>query len=124
MKAMVYEFLMRRVYHSGRNKSNGADADIYRDMEHADNDLETKTMYDSQEAREYEFRKQMAKVREYVSNAIGEGSKQISYRASEEELKELEDMRATLNWNFYDKKKLDEIIDRTNSIFQKHNLEV
>lgn len=123
MEEMEYEYLLRRVYHCGRNYSNGADADVYRAMERAYSNLQTKVLYSTQEDREYEFRKQFAKVRNHVDKALVEGLKQIRHTASEEETKRLEKMRSTLLWDFYDKDQLDEIISKADNLFQKYGLE-
>jgi len=93
MEAMEYEFLLRRVYRCGRNYSNGADADIYRSMEHAHRNLETKTLYFTQDEREYQFQKAFAAVRMNVRDAIEAGIKQIG---SKEAIAQLQDLKAKL----------------------------
>jgi hypothetical protein len=123
MEDMEYEFLIRNVYHCGRNASNGADADIYRDMEHAHTDLTNQSMYATQSEREYEYRKCFAKVRRHVDDAIREGIKQIKYKAETADVEKLQTMTSKLNFDFYNKDELDKIIDEANNIFHKYGLE-
>jgi hypothetical protein len=124
MEAMNYEYLIRRVYNCGRNYSKGADADIYRQMQHAHNDLTTKTMYKTQNEREYEYRSSFAAVRGNVDKAIKEGIKQVNYTAKKEDITELQTMSADLTMDFYDKSKLDTIISRADKIFHSCGLEM
>jgi hypothetical protein len=39
MDALEYEYLIRRIYQTGRTSANGADADVYRKMERAETAL-------------------------------------------------------------------------------------
>lgn len=119
---MEYEFLLRKVYHCGRSSAKGADADIYRDMEHAHTDLTTKVMYATQSEREYEYRKRFAKVRRHVDDAIAEGIRQIKYSASKEDVERLQAIAGKLNFDFYNKEELDKIIKEANDIFHKYGL--
>ena len=121
---MFYEYLLRRVYQTGRKTSNGADADIYRDMEHAYIDLEAKTMFANQDDRVYGFQKKFARVRGYVEGALTEGIKKITHRADKEDIQKLETMYASLTFRFYDKDALDTIINDAGHIFKKNGLEV
>jgi len=123
MEAMEYEYLLRRVYDTGRSYENGADADIYRSMETAYNNLTTKSLFSDQDQREYDFRTKFSKVRIHVDDAIAFGLKQIKYKATLEEVKKIEAMSGTLTYKFFDKEKLDKIIDEANEIFQAHGLE-
>lgn len=123
MNDMSYEFLIRAVFKTGRTKKNGADADIYRNMQYAYNDLTTKVMFQTQDDREYEYRKTFAAVRSHVESALKEGIKLIRYAAPAEEVQQLEKMTASLNWDFYDKDELDNIISQALSAFKKHGLE-
>lgn len=76
---MMYEYLLRRVWQTGREKTNGADADIYRNMEYAYRNLETKNMFANQEERVYDFQKKFAQVREYLKSALRAGIDKIRY---------------------------------------------
>lgn len=124
MDAMDYEFLLRRVYHCGRNGANGADADIYRKLERADFYLASTEGSETKEDREYDYRKAFAGVRSYVRQALRDGIKKVEYRATKEEAEKLEGMVAEVSGlHFYYKKRLDEIIDEADSIFRNHGLE-
>lgn len=122
MNAMLYEFLLRRVHQTGRNFTNGADADIYRSMEHAFNNLMTKTLFATQEQREYDFKQKFSKVRINVDNAIAFGVRDLRSKLSVEETAKLQAMNGDLRYNFYDKERLDEIIHDADEIFHKYGL--
>lgn len=123
MNEMSYELLIRAVFKTGRTTKNGADADIYRNMQHAYNDLTTKVMFKTQDDREYEYRKNFAAVRSNIERALKEGIKLIKYVASAEEAQQLEKMSASLGYDFYDKDELDNIISQALITFKKHGLE-
>jgi len=116
---MEYEFLLRRVYRCGRNYSKGADADIYRSMEHAHHNLETKTLYFTQSEREYQFQKAFATVRNNVRDAIEAGMKQVG---SKEAIAQLQDLKSKLTIRFYSKEELDEIIEQADDILRENGL--
>ena len=122
MQDILYECLIRQAYQCGRDYKRGADAVIYREMEQAHTDLTTKSMFNTQEEREYEFRKRFTAVRNYVDKAITEGIKQIKGSASSEEITSLESMQGSLNFSFYDKDKLDEMINRASHLFNLKGL--
>lgn len=124
MNAMSYEYLLRRVYHCGRHGAKGADADVYRKLEHAEMHLTNPNRNKTKEEKEYDYRTAFAGVKTYVSNAIREGAKQVQYKATQEEAGKLEGMQTELNdFAFYDKKRLDEIIREADKIFGEHGLE-
>lgn len=120
---MAYEWLLRRVYNSGRNFASGAEADIYRKMEREHHGLTITHMNGTQESREYEYRKAFTAVRGYVSKALAEGIKQIGYRAEDDEKAQLQKMAGRLMMDFYDKAALDEIIRAADAIFHKYGLQ-
>ncbi len=122
MKAMQYEFLIRQVYECGRNYAVGADADIYRNMQHAHNDLTNDGTLKSLNEREYEFRSAFAAVRGHVEKALVRGLAKIKYSASESDIQALEKSKAALTFKFYDVDKLDAIIEAAFSIFNKYGM--
>lgn len=122
---MSYEYLLRRVYHCGRHGAKGADADVYRKLGHAEMHLTNPNWNKTKEEREYDYRAAFAGVKTYVSNAIREGFKQVQYKATQEEIEKLEGIKTELNdIDFYDKKRLDEIISEADKIFRDSGLEV
>ncbi len=124
MEAMDYEFLLRRVYNCGRHGVKGADADIYRRMEKAGWHLNDPLWGKSKEQKEHDYYSAFIQVKNHVANAIRKGLEQIDYKASVEEINELKIMLAALReHNFYDKEKLDAIINDADKIFRKHGLE-
>lgn len=99
----------------------GANADIYRTMEHALNHLSPTYMSTKSKADlEYDYRVTAAKVRGSVDDAITKGMKQIYDAADNEKLKKLQ---AKLQVQEYDKKVIDEVIDEASEIFRKHRLQ-
>ncbi|RYD56703.1 MAG: hypothetical protein EOP56_11690 [Sphingobacteriales bacterium] len=124
MQAMLYEYLIRRVYSTGRNYNKGADADIYRDMDTHYRDLETKSMYRTQEEREYEYQKRFAKVRRHVAEAIRDGIDKIRHSISEQDLKTLHEFESLLTSRFDDKVMLDNIINKATDVFHANGLNV
>lgn len=124
MDAMDYEFLLRRVYHCGRSGVKGADADVYRKLEHAEMHLNDPYWNKTQEQKEYDYRSSFAEVKMHVRNALVEGLKQIHYKATKQDVEKIEAMETQINSiRFYDKKRLDEVIDEADEIFRKYGLE-
>lgn len=121
---MSYEYLLRRVYHCGRHGAKGADADVYRKLERAETHLTNPNWNKTKEEKEYDYRVAFAGVKSYIGNALKEGFKQVQYKATEEEVGKLENIKTELNdIGFYDKKRLDEIISEADKIFKEHGLE-
>lgn len=124
MEAMDYEFLLRRVYNCARHGVKGADADIYRKMDMAQRHLDDPNWGKSKEQKEHDFYSAFIRVKDHVAIAINKGISQIDYKATEEEINTLKAMLETLRkHNFYNKEKLDDIIDDADEIFRKHGLE-
>lgn len=123
MDAMTYEYLIRRVNGCGRDGSIGADTCFYNDMEMAESNLQTKTLYKTDDERQYQYAKAFATVRMYVRKALEKGLDKIKYRASEKEKKQLEEWTSLLNHRMNDRQKLDEIIQKASDTFIKHGLE-
>jgi len=119
---MKYELLLRQVYHCEKNFSNGADACIYRAMEQAHIDLKTNVIYTTQLEQQQEFKKRITTVRNYVSKAITDGILQINHLASSDVIRELESEQEILTVSFYEKEKLDEIIDKVSKLFHINGL--
>jgi hypothetical protein len=120
--AMKYELLLRQVYQCDRNTSKGADAAIYRAMELANTEYRTKVLYHTHDEREYQRRQKFAAVRTYVARAIMEGIQQIQHVASAEVIRELVTVQESMTSSFYDKEKLDEIIEKSSMLFHKNGL--
>lgn len=120
MGAMEYEFLMRSAYDSGRDFEKGADADVYRAMELAERKINNSYWGESKEDNEYDFRSKFASVRNYVEVAIAAGMKKI--QCNNQEIAELNSILSELNFSFYNKSRLDEIIGTVTNIFSSHGL--
>lgn len=120
MEEMEYETLLRAVYITGRDFSNGADADIYRDMEYSQRVIEDPNWGVSKHDKEYDFRVKFTRVCNNVRNALSEGKKKI--QCSDEHNKEITTMISTLSRRFYDKEELDKIIIRAVDIFANYGL--
>lgn len=101
MGAMEFEYLLRRIYQVGRYGTKGADADIYRDMEHSKylyqeeienlKNKQPRLRNQSIEDLEYEYRVECRKIWSYVVEAIKKGIDKYSSILSDEEIKKLED---------------------------------
>jgi ribosomal protein L25 (general stress protein Ctc) len=96
MKAMIYEYLVCAAYNTERHGARGkADADVYRDMEHALREVElqkeaikkreTPVSTKSVDQLEYDARVATATVRENVSDAIGEALRNTKLKYATEE---------------------------------------
>lgn len=126
---MEYEWLLRRVCNCGRNYNNGADADIYRKMERAYNAL-TMAQIIKREDAEDQYHSAFAVVRRYVNKALEEGmnqikyqaSNQIKYQASNSDRQQIQELSNNLDFDYFDKQELDEIIQQANDIFHKYGL--
>jgi hypothetical protein len=124
MDAMEYEYLIRRVYHCGRHGAKGADADIYRRLERAQAHLTSTHWNKTQEEKEHDYNTAFAEVRMFVKEAIREGIKQVQHRLTDKEAALLAAIQQEANkLGFYDKKRLDEIIEIVDEIFRKYGLE-
>lgn len=119
---MKYELLIRQVYQCERDSSNGADAGIYRAMERAFADLESKVIYSTKIEQEHEFKKRIAIVRNYVRKSIIDGIKQIDDSVAPNVISELESKQEILTTSFCDKVTLDEIIERVSELFHTNGL--
>ena len=71
--AREYECLLRWVYHCGPGGVKGADADIYRKLEHAEAHLTSFHWNKTQEQKEYDYGSAFAEIRMYVLRAIRDG---------------------------------------------------
>lgn len=116
MEAMEYEHLIRSVFNSSRKKKNGADADIYRPMERNHKNLKTESMYSNQDEREIAFQRSFVPVRNNIRDAILEARRKLSGKASIQELSNLDSFSTELNHLFYDKVRLDVIIDAVSEL--------
>src|ERR1700733_9399016 len=103
MEALFYETLIRNVFNSGRTEKHGANADIYRAMEHSYRDYKITKSQGSEYDREYDFRSNFAIVRIRVREAIEAGIKEISYKATSDDTTLLKQMKDNLGLDFYDK---------------------
>lgn len=121
MDALIYEYLVRMAYNSGRNYGNGGDADIYRKLE--------REFYSWQKAgegskekedKEYEYRMSAAKVRTHVLDAIEKAQTQINDTVDTEQLNNL---KSRLHMEEYDKQVFDEAIEEAGAIFRRNNLQ-
>ena len=123
MDAMEYEWLIRMVNGCGRDASQGADTCFYNQMEMMENNLKTKTLYATDDERQYQYAKAFSTVKMYVRRALEKGMVKIKYRATEKEKQQLEAWASLLDHRMYDRKQLDEIIDKASGIFLKHGMQ-
>lgn len=121
---MTYEYLLRGIYDCGRDASKGADADIYRAMEHAHNNLSVKVMFKTQDEREYDYRKKFAAVRSNVRDALQRGYDRIKGRLDNKDEGKLASFISTLNFSVYDREELDKIIDESDELFSRYGVKV
>lgn len=122
MEALFYEGLIRDVFKTKRTSENGADADIYRQMEHAHRGLSITEMNGTQSQREYEFQSKFATVRRNIREAITSGIQEIGSRGSAGDINSLETMKNALGMRFYDKAALDRIIRDAHHIFETYGM--
>ncbi|MBX2969932.1 MAG: hypothetical protein KF803_11225 [Cyclobacteriaceae bacterium] len=134
MKSLLYEHLVKAAYNTERYGARGkADANVYRDMEHALREVElqkeaikkgqmpisTKSIEDL----EYEARVYIAKVRGNVSAAISEALRNTNLKYSSEEIKQnLKGLQSKLNINEYNKDVIDNVISEVWDIFRENKL--
>lgn len=121
MEATAYESLLEKVYGS-RPDSKGIDADMYHLMVEEYQNLVTRSMYETQQERILEFKKAFVIIRECVQQAIIDGAKKIMHKANDEVLQSIERMAALLDYDFYDRFELSQIISKCNRIFTQHGL--
>ena len=119
MDAMLYEDLIKLANNCGRDGSKGAETCFYNNMEMAEENL-SKNPIDVK--KKHEFYEVFSIVRCHVRKAIEKGLQKIKSRGSESEKQHFEDWILLLDHRMYDRKKLDEIIDKAHGIFSKHNL--
>lgn len=125
MEAMNYETLIRRVNQCGRHGVKGADADIYRRMERAERYLADSNWLKSKEEKEHDYRISFGEVTRYVSRAIKDGANLIEHTLSEEEQTQLNGMITEIDsLDFYDKKRIEEIIQIADLMFRTHGLKM
>lgn len=117
MEAINYETLIRNVFNSNRTLVNGADADIYREMSVCYRELEVKSMLKSQDEREVDYQKAFVPVRRYIYNAVLTAKEYLESIISKEHKSLLEGYLLELNMRFFNKERLDEIIEETNNIY-------
>jgi hypothetical protein len=123
MAAMEYELLLCSVYNCSRGGVKGADANIYRNLEIAQQFLTNSNWNKTQEVKDQNYMLAFAEVRMFVRNALRRGLDKIKYSASEEDLISIEEMQAILNqFNFYHKSELDRVINTSIKIFQRNGL--
>ena len=123
MIEMEYEYLLRSTGNTNRNYKNGADADIYRSLETAHKNLETKTLFATDQERIKDFQSKFNKVKDYVRKGIEKGIPQIMGKASDDEIERLNEMVIILSWNLFDKDQLDKIIQSADETFERNGLD-
>jgi len=123
MSASDYEYLLRRIYQCGRDASKGAEAGIYTRLEHAEIELDEPRTKKSQELRQRDRDIAFAEVRMHLRNGLRHGITKVKSRASKSDLNQLDAIKTELqSAHFYDRKRLDEIIDEADLIFEKLGL--
>lgn len=100
MEALIYEHFIRMIYQTGRTTKNGADADIYRKLEHAERayhvDLENIQQNQlcssskSSEDLEFDYSVERRRIWQFVVTAIQEGIKKYGYKLSVDEISSME----------------------------------
>ena len=132
--ALIYELLVCAAYNTGRHGANGkADADVYRDMEHALRDVElqkkaikkrvTPVSTKSVDDLEYEARAAIAKVRTNVSDSISEALRNTNLKySSKQTQKKLQELKSKLHIHQYDKDEIDKVISDVWDIFRANKI--
>lgn len=102
----------------------GADADAYRKLERAAMHLNDPNWRKTKEEKENDNKSAFAEIKMYVRNAITEGKNQIKFQTSEDDLNILSEIEVTLHkHDFYDQKKLQEMMEIVDDIFREKGLE-
>lgn len=121
---MGYESLLRTVYHCSKGGSKGADANIYRNMESTERFLTDPNWRKTDAEKKENHKTAFKEVRMYVRNALRDGLEKIRYKASQQDLHNIESMQETLYQStFFNKATLDLIIHNAEEIFFKNGLE-
>lgn len=123
MDALNYEMLIRRIYQVGRYGRKGADADIYRSMEHAKalvNENATRSRNKSIEKLELEYINECKKVWGFVKQAIKKGIEKYSDILSKNEILELKN--CIEGEEEITKEFIDEKIQIAEAIFVRHQI--
>ena len=121
MEATAYESLLAKVY-GARPESKGIDADMYRLMLDEYQNLITKAMYETHQERVEEFRRAFVVIRECVLQAISDGAKKVMHKASDSDIQSMELMAAKLEYDFFDRFELRQIIANCNALFSSYGL--
>ena len=121
MEATAYETLLFKVYGT-RPESRGIDADMYRRMLDEYQNLVTRSMYETHQERIEEFKKAFVIVRDCVQQAIVEGAKKIMHKAVDSEIQSAELMAAKLDYDFFDRFELKQIISQCNVLFSNYGM--
>lgn len=100
MEAMIYEHFIRMIYQTGRTAKNGADADIYRKLEHAERayHVELENIQQNQmrcssksiEDLEFDYNVERRRIGQFVVTAIQEGIKKYGNKLSADEINIIE----------------------------------
>lgn len=121
MEATAYETLLSKVYGS-RPESRGIDADMYRQMLDEYQNLVTRSMYETHQERIEEFKKAFVIVRDCVQQAIVDGAKKVMHKATDSDIQSMELMAAQLEYDFFDRFELNQIIAQCNVLFSNYGM--
>lgn len=124
MDAMEYESLVRMAYDCGRGGVKGADTYYYNQMETLERNLETKTLYATEEERQNKFQEAFNTVKYYVKDAITKGIERLKYRLKDSDKAMLDSFVEQMNYKMNDRELLDRIIDKASNIFIKNGLSI
>ncbi|KAB1061466.1 hypothetical protein [Salibacter halophilus] len=132
MKAMEYEYLIRKAFNCGRFGAPGANADIYRRYER------NKGLYESEtdavknnkprkwnqpiEDLAYEAGRKEGEVVAHINNALDHVEKHYQDELTSEQEKELSDCKSELLEP--SKEKIDKVIDRVHEVFSEAGLQM
>lgn len=122
MKSNEYEYLLNNIYPQMIPKNQSINADIYLRMQEEYISLNAQSATNFDQNDDFAFRKSFLVVRNYVQQAIKDGMKNFQFSMIKEDFNKLSFMVDMLNPNFFDKKSLDQIILKANSVFNQYNL--
>lgn len=130
MRALEYEYLIRRAHHCGRYSVEGANADEYRALERSSglytttlNEIENnlpRTWNADIKDLAFNYGKNAGEVSTFIRIAIGKVQSDLENQLTQEQQDELENCKADLNEPTIDQ--IDGVIERAQEIMIEHGL--
>ena len=121
MKHNDYEFLLNNIYYKGIIGNQAISADIYQRMQKEYSKLNFYAPIRGERETEFAFKKSFLIVRTYVQQAIRDGIRNFQSAMQTTDVTKLNYMVAMLNRNFFDKRGLDQIISKVNTVFNQYS---